>query len=92
VRNDAEDRLDVALTTCERTNDGWRASGTVMNSSDSDATYEITIFFTTDAGTVIAFDSVRTPVSAGTDAAWEVEGEFAAPQPTLCVLRGAARV
>ena len=90
VPNDATDRLDVILSTCEATADGWMAGGTVLNPGEAEATYEISIFFTTGSGTVIEYGTGRTVVGGGATADWTVSVDFVAPPETTCVVRGVA--
>jgi hypothetical protein len=91
VPNDAAARADVAIKACEAADDGWRATGTVVNPGRADATYALTVFFTTDAGTVIGFGSTEVDVPASGEREWNIDGEFVSPDPTLCVLRGVSR-
>ena len=92
VPNDPDDRQNVAIGTCEATEGGWRAAGTAANPGESEVTYEITVFFTTGAGTVIGFAGTAADVEAGGSANWSAEADFVAPEETLCVLRGVAAV
>ena len=92
VRNDPDARADVALDSCAASDGGWRATGTVSNSDASDATYGITVFFTTDAGSVIGFGSAEVEVASSGESEWEIDGQFVPADPTLCVLRGVARL
>ena len=90
VPNDPDDRLNVAIATCEASDGGWLAAGTAVNPSGSGTTYDITVFFTTETGTVIGYGSTSISVAASETADWAVEADFVAPESTQCVLRGAA--
>lgn len=91
VPNSAEDRANVAIGTCEASDGGWRAGGTAVNTGDAEVTYEITVFFTTEGGTVIGYGGTEAAVPASKTADWSVEAEFVAPDSTQCVLRGVAK-
>ena len=90
VPNDPDARPDVAIDTCQATDTGWSASGTATNPAATATTYTITVFFTTDAGTVIGFADMTAEVAASKTGHWTVAAEFGAPASTLCVLRGVA--
>lgn len=90
VPNDRVDRLNVSLTTCQNTTLGWRAGGSIRNSTKAPATYQVTVFFTTTEGTVLSFGDTRVDVPAAASQEWSIESSFVAPESTLCVLRGAA--
>ncbi len=82
-RSDA--RPDVAIDTCQATDTGWSASGTATNPAATATTYTITVFFTTDAGTVIGFADMTAEVAASKTGHWTVAAEFGAPASTLCI-------
>ena len=65
------------------------AGGAVVNPTDSAASYEITVFFTTQTGTVIGFGSTEIDVQGNETAEWTVESQFTPAPDTKCVLRGA---
>lgn len=88
VPNDPEDRPFVAIKGCQPTDSGWAANGLVINDRDSELSYEITVFFTTEEGTVIGFGTTTVDIAGSQTSAWEVATDFTAPDPTLCVLRG----
>lgn len=92
VPNDPEDRRNVAIDECDATENGWRATGTAVNAADTDATYEISVFFTTESGTVVGFGGATASVESGGSADWTVEADFVASDATRCVLRGVAAV
>ncbi len=48
------------------------------------------MFFTSQAATVLHTGSTTVTVEPGEKERWEVAGTFAAPEGTLCVLRGVA--
>lgn len=90
VPNTPEDRKNVGIEACESTADGWRAAGTAVNPHDAAVTYEVSVFFTTESGTVLQFGEVSVPVSASGVEEWQIEVDFVAPPTTRCVLRGVA--
>lgn len=90
VPNNPADRVNVAIEECESTENGWRAGGHAVNPGESEITYEITVFFTTDSGTVLGHGGVASAVPASETAEWSVDTEFVAPETTQCVLRGVA--
>lgn len=89
VPNDPADRLDVAINDCESADGGWQAAGTVVNPAQDAASYEITVFFTTQTGTVIGFGSTTIEVAGTETAEWSVQSQFTPAPDTMCVLRGA---
>src|SRR5438105_3344327 len=70
VPNDVAVRQDVTMGSCAAAPGGWQASGTITNNRGHDATYSITVFFTSDAATDLAFATASVPVSAGKSAPW----------------------
>lgn len=88
VPNQDSVRRDVTIGTCSAVPGGWSAGGTIKNTLGHDATYEITIFFTSAAATDLAYGATSTAVSAGKSAPWTVTAKFAAPSTVQCVLRG----
>lgn len=90
VPNDPDARASVTITKCAATKHGWSAKGTATNGEKKDKTYEVTVFFTSQAATVLHTGSTTVTVEPGEKERWEVAGTFAAPEGTLCVLRGVA--
>jgi hypothetical protein len=90
VPNEVSVRKDAQLLSCGATKGGWSAGGTVKNSLGRDATYQITIFFTSDQATDLAYAKTSVPVSAGQSERWSAPADFAPPAQVLCVLRGVA--
>jgi hypothetical protein len=88
VSNQVGVRKDVDLRNCASTHGGWSAGGTVRNTLGHDATYEITVFFTSSMAQDLAYATTSVPVSAGKSSLWSVTASFAAPSTVLCVLRG----
>lgn len=88
VPNTPELRADVEMTGCDAADGGWSASGTAKNSGDAGRTYTITVFFTTDGGTVLGTGDTEVTIEAGESADWEVVAELTPAPTTLCVLRG----
>ena len=90
VPNQVHVRKDVTMVNCGATPDGWSAGGTVKNTAGHSATYHITVFFTSDQATDLAFASTSVAVNGGQTKLWSVAASFAAPTTVLCVLRGVA--
>jgi len=90
VPNQVSARKDVQMINCGSTSGGWSAGGTIKNTLGHDATYHITVFFTSTEATDLAYGSTSVPVSAGQTKLWSVKSTFAAPAQVLCVLRGVA--
>lgn len=90
IPNDPALRAAVALRSCAAAPGGWRATGSVANTTASARDYRITILFTTTTATVIGQGSATVHVAAGDTTRWVVSPRFAAASPTLCVLSGVA--
>lgn len=87
VPNDPAARPNVVIDSCVATDAGWAAGGVALNPGDATTTFTITVFFTTDAGTVIGFADTTAEVAAGGSERWTAEAQFVAPPQTKCVLR-----
>lgn len=81
-------RRNVAIDTCARSAGGWKAVGTAKNPTKADATYTISVFFTTDTGTVIGTGKTTVAVSAGSSSDWTVSSTLTPAPDTRCILRG----
>lgn len=81
-------RAGTQITSCESGGGAGTAEGVVGNATDDDATYVVTVFFTTDAATVVGSGQTTVDVAAGEEAEWTVTADFTAPSTTLCALRG----
>lgn len=57
-----EVRAGTQITTCTTEDDGGTAEGVVGNPTDEDAAYVVTVFFTTDAATVVGSGQVTVEV------------------------------
>lgn len=90
VPNQKAARANVQITDCAGRNDSWVASGNARNPGNTDTTYDITIFFTTSAATVVQTGHTTVHVPAGKTGKWSVSGKVQAEGKILCVLRGAA--
>lgn len=88
VPDAVELRAGTEITSCEAEDGTGTAKGVVGNPTDDDASYVVTVFFTTDAATVVGSGQTTVDVAAGDQAEWTVSAEFAAPSETLCALRG----
>ncbi|WP_345801293.1 hypothetical protein AAIB33_17830 [Microbacterium sp. AZCO] len=88
VANTPALRANVQVSACEAADGGWSASGTARNPGDADTAYTITIFFTTDGGTVIGTGETKVDVAAGESEDWTVTAQLTPAPTTLCVLRG----
>lgn len=87
IPDSPEARASTQITSCTATDDGWAAEGTVRNPTDADASYVVTVFFTSAAATVVGTGQKSVDVAAGAEATWSVAAEFTAPDETLCALR-----
>lgn len=92
VPNDPDARADVAISACGSTDGGWRASGVIENSDDMQRTYEVTVFFTTEGGSVIGHGATSVEVAPSGEASWVVDESFVSAETTLCVVRGVTRL
>jgi hypothetical protein len=81
-------RQNVTIDTCAAADGGWKAVGTAKNPGDKDATYAISVFFTTDHGTVLGTGATKVTVPAGKSGNWTVAAELTPAEKTVCVLRG----
>lgn len=81
-------RANVTLADCSRADGGWKAAGTAKNPGKSDVTYTISVFFTTDHGTVLGTGGTTVAVPAGKSADWTVTADLTPAPKMLCVLRG----
>lgn len=88
VPNNSTDRPKVQVAKCEAVAGGWSASGTAKNTDSAPKDYVITIFFTTDHGTVIGHGSTTVKVPAGGQNNWSVVTKLTPVPNALCVLRG----
>jgi hypothetical protein len=88
VPNTPSLRANVAIADCSSADGGWKAAGTAKNPGKSDVTYTISVFFTTDHGTVLGNGGTTVAVGAGKTAEWSVTAQLTAAPKTLCVLRG----
>jgi hypothetical protein len=88
VPNVVAKRKQVSLTGCKAAAGGWGASGTASNNGTDPAKYTVTVFFTNAKATVVGTASTDVTVAPGKKQNWSATGKFAAPSPTLCVLRG----
>lgn len=88
VPNVPELRTNVTIESCEGADAGWKAAGTAANTGAEDVDYTITVFFTTDGGTVIGTGDTTVSVAPGASEAWEITAELTPAPTTLCVLRG----
>jgi hypothetical protein len=81
-------RGSVEITECSAADGGWKAEGTAKNTGDAAKTYTITVFFTTDHGTVIGTGDTKVDVEPGKTEDWTVAAKLTPAPKTLCVLRG----
>ena len=84
-------RNDVALLNCNAEVGGWSAGGTVKNSTAQQASYLITVFFTSAQATDLAFGTTTVVLGPGQGNLWSVSAQFPAPAGVRCVLRGVVR-
>jgi hypothetical protein len=90
VPNQDSVRTDVTMTTCAPAHGGWSAGGTIKNTLGHDATYQITVFFTSAQASDLAYGETSTTVNAKQSGPWTVTATFDAPSTVRCVLRGVA--
>jgi hypothetical protein len=88
VPNNVQLRGNVQIGACKAVPGGWEATGTAINPTSKAITYTVTVFFTTRQATVVATGATKVDVKPGAHQPWAVRKSFAAPNPTLCVLRG----
>lgn len=88
VPNAPSKRSAVTITDCVAADKGWQAKGKADNQGKQPETYTITIFFTTDKGTVIGTGDTKVTVDPGKTGSWTVNGALTPAPKTLCVLRG----
>lgn len=81
-------RQNVSVASCENADGGWKAGGTAKNPSDQPVDLTISIFFTTDKGTVLGTGSTKVGVKPGDTAQWTVKAPLTPAPTTVCVLRG----
>ncbi|MGG1909560.1 hypothetical protein AB1285_21615 [Microbacterium sp. NRRL B-14842] len=86
-------RAGTQITTCTTEDDGGTAEGVVGNPTDEDATYVVTVFFTTDAATVVGSGqaTVEVPRRGGSRLVPH-RGLRAAERSSLRAARGRRRV
>ncbi|HTU39895.1 MAG TPA: hypothetical protein VMF35_17995 [Acidimicrobiales bacterium] len=60
----------------------------MKNTQGHDATYRITVFFTSAQATDLAYGVTSVGVGSGQVKLWSVKATFSAPSQVLCVLRG----
>ncbi|SEH57150.1 MULTISPECIES: hypothetical protein [unclassified Leifsonia] len=88
IPNDPAARATLQLSTCAKTDTGWKAGGTIANPGKKPVTRTITVFFTTEHATVIKSGQTKVTVDAGKKQDWSIAPAFAAAPKTLCVIRG----
>ena len=90
VPNVPADRHNVTIGSCAGDSNSWHAAGTATNSTGVPATYEVTVFFTTEHATVLGFASTKVLTAAHKQATWSVASKFVNSGSLRCVLRGVA--
>lgn len=88
ILNDPDLRNTVLLEGCEATDDGWTATGTAENTSDSDDVYQLVVFYTDAQARVVISSTVDVAVAAGDTVDWAAPATFTATEGTQCVLAG----
>ena len=81
-------RRNVTVSTCEKVDGGWKAEGSAMNDTDDPVDLTVTIFFTSDRGTVLGTGDTKVSVKPKSSADWAVTSKLTPTEKTLCVLRG----
>jgi hypothetical protein len=90
--NQAAVRKNVVQSSCSAIPGGWRAAGTVSNPTNSEVKYKITVYFTTEHATVLAYATTKVAVQPDATAKWSASKEFAAQKEMLCPMPGIAVV
>ena len=90
VPNQDSVRSDVTMSKCAPVHGGWSAGGTIKNTLGHDATYQITVFFTSAQASDLAYAATSATVNAHQNGTWTATATFAAPSTVRCVLRGVA--
>ena len=88
VLNTPSLRQYVAITACDRSPNGYTAKGTANNPTKAEKPYTITVFFTTNRGTVIGTGAIKVSVLPGQTQKWQIDGQLTPAPGTECVLRG----
>jgi hypothetical protein len=88
ITNSVKLRQQVAITGCTATPDGWRATGSAVNSGAKPHDFEITVFFTTTSATVLDYARTTVKVPPGQTGKWTASATFKAEPNMRCVLRG----
>jgi hypothetical protein len=88
VPNTPDLRKNVTLAGCEKADGGWQASGTATNPGSDPVDYTVTVFFTTDKGTVLGTADTKVRVDPGEKKNWDVTAQLTPAPRTTCVLRG----
>lgn len=90
IANDPELRNHVALTSCERTGDGWVARGTAANPMLDDRAYRLVVIFTDAESRAVTSGTLDVVVPASSEVEWAVQATFDPDDGTRCVLAGVA--
>jgi hypothetical protein len=88
VANNVAMRKHVAMSSCQKIDGGWSASGTATNPASTPVGYTITVFFTTTSATVVDTGQTHVDVAAGGKQPWTVSKKFHAAPSMRCVLVG----
>ena len=88
VPNTPELRRAVTVSSCEKAAGGWKATGTAKNTTDAPVELTVTIFFTSDKGTVLGTGDTKVAVEPQAETRWTVASKLTPTPKTLCVLRG----
>lgn len=81
-------RKHVTIDGCREDGSAWRANGRVGNPDPAPHSYDLTVFFTDPAGTVVAHASTTLTVPAGGSSTWAAEASNHTGGPLACVLTG----
>jgi hypothetical protein len=92
ISDDPDVRANVSIDVCSKSQDvGWKASGTISNPTDAEATYAIVISFTNEKSSVLDRQRTDVKVAAKGKAIWAV-GSDVSGEKVNCVLRGASKL
>ena len=84
--NNVDKLHQVTRGTCGSVSGGWQLTGTIKNPSSSEVSYDILVYFTTTAATVINSAETTVKVKGGDTAPFTATKQFAGPPNMLCVI------
>lgn len=76
----------VTMSSCEAAPGGWKAAGTIHNTTGKAHGYQILVYFTTDQATVIDSADTTVSVATGQSATWHASAKFKTAPKMRCVI------